>query len=266
MVLRRHGLVAPSTTYSLIASLRDAADGTSVTGLDGDGIFGSWSSWRPWAVLRGRVRPEPRDVLRIAKIASPSPVRRAWVRHRSSLDVEWLLPDARTELERAWRSWWASEPVVWDKRVAWWVSSRLIVVMKQAMALLADDMSARMIHPFLESNFLAALARAGGWSGFGDRTATMKVLFGELLPREVFERSDSDKADFTAVYWTERSKEFAAQWTGVGVPLDIVDPEALRATWTSELPDARSGLLLQAAWLATSDAPDVEQHFNSDFD
>jgi asparagine synthase (glutamine-hydrolysing) len=174
------------------------------------------------------------------------------------------LPEPKKELERAWRSWWASEPIVWDQRVAWWMRSRVTVAMRQAMELMAEDMNTRMVHPFMEPNFLAALATAGGRSGFGDRTTTMGTLFGDLLPREVLERSDADKADFTAVYWTEQSKAFAAQWTGGGVPLDIVDPETLQATWTRELPDARSGLLLQAAWLATSDAPDVEQHFNSD--
>ena len=90
----------------------------------------------------------------------------------------------------------------------------------------------------------------------------MRALFGDLLPREVLERGE--KAEFTAVYWTDRAKSFAAEWTGTGVPLDLVDPAALQATWTSERPDARSALLLQAAWLATSDAPEVEQHFNSD--
>ena len=30
----------------------------------------------------------------------------------------------------------------------------------------------------------------------------------------------------------------------------MVDPEALRQEWLSEIPDFRTGLLLQAAWLA----------------
>ena len=262
MVMGRHGLVSPSTAYGFLSSFRDAAGGTCVTGLDGDGIFGTWTTWRPWAVLRGGIHPEPRDALRIAKIFAPGPARRAWVRHRSALGVTWLLPEAKAELEHAWRSWWASEPVRWNDRVAWWVRSRLIVVLKQATALLADDTDVRLLHPFLEPAFLAALSRAGGWSGFGDRPAAMRMLFGDLLPREVLERGE--KAEFTAVYWTDRAKSFAAEWTGTGVPLDLVDPAALQATWTSERPDARSALLLQAAWLATSDAPEVEQHFNSD--
>ena len=41
----------------------------------------------------------------------------------------------------------------------------------------------------------------------------------------------------------------AQAWAGQGVDEAVVDPEALRATWSAPEPDAHTYLLLQAAWL-----------------
>jgi hypothetical protein len=39
-----------------------------------------------------------------------------------------------------------------------------------------------VIAPFLEPRFVAALARAGGATGFGGRTAAMRAIAGTTLP------------------------------------------------------------------------------------
>jgi asparagine synthase (glutamine-hydrolysing) len=243
-----------------MAALQDAAGGTSLTGVDGDGLLDGWGSQRAWDVMCRRVRGEPRDALRIAKAALPARLRRPWFRLRTSLDMGWLQPRAKMDVDRAWADWWAGEPTVWNRRVPWWTQSRLITASLEALALLAQDAGTSVVHPLLDAKFLAALAKVGGRSGFGTRTRAMHQLFGGLLPPEVLSRTD--KADFTFGYWGEESRRFAAEWNGEGLPAELVDVDALRTLWKSGVPDMRSALLLQAAWLATSGAIDAEKSFN----
>ena len=58
-VMSRHGLLAPATSYNLMPALADAAGGTSLTGVDGDGLFDTWSYERAWNVIFRRIRPQP---------------------------------------------------------------------------------------------------------------------------------------------------------------------------------------------------------------
>ena len=259
-VMSRHGLLAPATSYNVMPALADAAGGTSLTGVDGDGLLDTWSYERAWNVIFRRIRPQPRDVLRIAKAAAPMRIRRPWLRFRDTLGITWLRPEAKAAVDRAWADWWAAEPSLWDKRVAWWAGSRLITVVLEVMDLMAQDAGATVLHPLLDPRFLAALSHAGGHGGFGNRTGVMHALFVGLLPPEVLSRPD--KADFTLAYWGE-DKRFATEWDGQGLPTDLVDVEELRLTWTSDMPDMRSGLLLQAAWLAsTSPGGGLDKSFN----
>jgi asparagine synthase (glutamine-hydrolysing) len=265
-VMSRHGLISPCTAYAKLPSLEDAAGGTVVTGLDGDGLFGDWTFTRAWSVLTGRARPAPRDLLRIARLAAPIAGRRLLLQRRLSLDVSWLRPAAAAELEGFLVRELAGEPRRWDLRVDWWARSRVLAALRDGLGVLARDVGTRLVHPFLDRIFLAAMSRAGARSGLGDRTRVMRALFGDLLPSQVLSRGD--KANFTFVYFTDESRAFAEQWNGDGVRRDLVDPERLRGIWRAAppaSPDMRSGLLLQAAWLAGSGA-DVQRHFNCDLE
>ena len=51
-----------------------------------------------------------------------------------------------------------------------------------SVALLGCDHGAAVHSPFLDPRYFAALARAGGRWGWGDRTATMRALFADVLP------------------------------------------------------------------------------------
>jgi asparagine synthase (glutamine-hydrolysing) len=266
-VMKRHGLVSPSMVYAVVPALEDAAGGTAVTGLEGDGLFGGWTYARAWSVLSGWARPEPRDLLRLARLSAPGPLRARMLRRRYSLDAPWVLPEPRMALERALTAHMSGEPRRWDLRVGWWSRSAMLGMIQEAFELLAADAGTRVVHPLLDPTFLASMARAGGRRGFGSRTRAMQVIFGRLLPEELPRRPD--KADFTYVYFGEQSKEFAASWRGDGVPDHLVDADALRATWSfekPEWPDMRSALLLQAAWLAESGARESQSHFNCDLD
>jgi hypothetical protein len=243
-VLRRHGLLSPSTTYTAIPVFESAPGGSVLTGIDGDGLLGGWESARAWAVLTGRARPGPRDLLRVLKAGAPRAVRRAWFRRRSASEIGWLTTAAHEELAALWAEERASQPARWDRRVAWLARQPDRIVFAQALDLLACDYGVQVFHPFLESRFLATVARAGGRSGFGDRTRAIRTLFGELLPPALTSRTS--KADFTPSIWNQQSREFISGWRG-GLPNGLVDEAGLRRAWAR--PDARSGLLLQAAWL-----------------
>ena len=93
----------------------------------------------------------------------------------------------------------------------------------------------------------AAIARAGGRSGFRDRTAAMRELFGPLLPDELLARPT--KADLTDAFLREHTAAFVRRWDGTTPFPDLVDTEGLRAAWAPG-ENLRPRLLLQATALA----------------
>jgi asparagine synthase (glutamine-hydrolysing) len=131
----------------------------------------------------------------------------------------------------------------------WLAGWRLWREMVRSLATLASDAGVSVISPFLEPAFLAALARAGGRWGWGNRTVTMRALFADLLPEAVISRRS--KAEFSAAQFGVHTKRFADQWSGeAGDMAEIVDPDRLRSVWRSERPHFLSAMLLQACWLA----------------
>lgn len=83
-----------------------------------------------------------------------------------------------------------------------------------------------------------------------DRTTALRSVFSDVLADEVLARRS--KATFNEAFISDHSREFAAHWTGSGVDEQLVNPDRLTEEWRSERPDARSLLLMQAAWLAGS--------------
>jgi asparagine synthase (glutamine-hydrolysing) len=122
----------------------------------------------------------------------------------------------------------------------------------QNLDLLAREGDVQYVHPFLDAAFLHALSRLGGPTGFASRTEAMRTLFHDVLPEAVLARTT--KARFNSAAVGRHSAEFIAGWTGTGVDLDLVDPTALAASWRAPAVDARTLILLQAAWLASRDA------------
>ena len=106
---------------------------------------------------------------------------------------------------------------------------------------------ARFHAPLVDPWFAASLAAAGGWRGFGGRTATLRALFSELLPDDVLARRH--KATFNGAFFTGKARRFAGEWSGRGLDEAVVDPDALRRAWSTPAGDYRSAMLLQIAWL-----------------
>jgi asparagine synthase (glutamine-hydrolysing) len=117
-----------------------------------------------------------------------------------------------------------------------------------SLALLADEASVRIVHPFTDAGFAAALATLPKPSRYTDRTAAMRLLFGDLLPDEVLARTT--KSSFDEAFWSDWSRALAADWSGAGADPELVDVEALHREWSGPEPDPRSFTQVQAAWLA----------------
>jgi asparagine synthase (glutamine-hydrolysing) len=258
--IRRHGLVAPAGSHLFVPTLAEARGGSVLTGMEGDALFNGGSFAQARAVLRNRVRPTQRMPLTFGRALAPRRLRRAVARHRAPLRVSWLLAEPLKRLLDLDADEVASEPFRWDRYVAWWARRRYVVARRQAMDLLSAAHNVRLVHPLMDPAFLAAVAQAGGAWGWGDRTGTLRALFADFLPDALFARES--KADFTRAYWGDDARDFIATWDGTGLPEDLVDIDALRAVWADEMPDARTGLLLHAAWAATLRADESKEPFN----
>lgn len=251
-VLRRHGLVWPANAYFHVPMFRAARGGVLLTGLDGDGLFGYWRWARPQAVLARRARARPKDVLRVGLALAPRPLRRLARSSFAVPPVSWLRPAAHRAFVTAWIGDAASEPRRWDQRVTWYGRRRYLHLAQQALGMLAADYGVEARHPLGDRLFLAALARDGGASGWGDRTEIMRALVGDLLPAALIERRR--KAEFGRALWRERARAFARDWDGTGVDRDMVDADRLREAWAADNPWFASTTLLHAAWLVSSGA------------
>jgi diadenosine tetraphosphatase ApaH/serine/threonine PP2A family protein phosphatase len=248
-VLRRHGLLWPFNAHFHVPQLEAASGGSLLTGIGGDETL-SPSRWgRARAVLSGRARVEPRDILRVGFHAAPAALRRAVLRRRVPLTYSWFRPAAYRALAAEWAAEAASEPRGWEAQMAWRRRLRYLHVGLSSLALLAADASVRIVHPLVDAGFSAALAHLPKSLRFADRTAAMRLVFGELLPDEVLARTT--KSSFDQAFWSEPSKAFVADWRDEGADPSFVDVEALRREWTSAEPDPRSFTQLQAAWLAS---------------
>lgn len=247
--LLRDGLLFPANAHSVVPMLEAAGQRCLIDGLGGDELL-SPQQWRSVHDLLGRRRrPQRRDLVRLAAGAVPRAIR-GLARPASAEgfeQMEWLRPAARYRLARSVRRGF-EEPVLWRAAIRHVAARRDVVLPLRAMKRLAHASGHKVLVPLLDPGFVGALARAGGHCGWGTRTATMNALARDLLPADVVARAS--KAYFNRVFFGEESRAFAAAWSGRGLDETLVDPEALRREWLSELPDFRTALLLQSAWLA----------------
>jgi Asparagine synthase len=251
-VLRRHGLLWPFNAHFHSPLLEAARGGSLLTGVGGDELFGAATSRRASAVLRGRLRPKPRDARRIALHAAPRSLRRRWHEHTAGTLVHpWLTPEGAVAARRTFAAAEAAEPRGLGARLRHVRSARYLAVGVQSLDAVAADAGCAIGHPLLDAGVWAAVQRHAPRGGFLGRSDAMNAVFGDLLPARL--RSRPDKAGFDEVFFHDHSRAFAARWDGTGVPADLVDAEALREHWLGPAVRAQSFTLLQAAWLASAD-------------
>lgn len=251
-IRRRHGVLYPPNTHFFVPLLPYAKGGALITGQAGDDLLLGWQA-RPVAdLLARRRRPHASDIRPLVRTALPRSLARPLAGRRSRAGVlPWLRPEVAMRLAHAQTRERIDQPRSWDAWVRWRASWRGRALSRENEAMLASDADVEMVHPFQDQGVIASLAQTGGRLGFGDRTATMRALFGELLPDRALARPT--KAYFDEVFWGPQSREFVRTWDGeIGDPeIDrLIDHDAVRGNWSQERPDFRSSLLLQAARLA----------------
>jgi asparagine synthase (glutamine-hydrolysing) len=247
--LERHGLLWPFNTHFHVPLLELARGGSLVTGIGGDELL-EVSSWtRVSDVLRGRVRPEPRDVLRLGFVLAPARIRAIALRRRMPPPFPWLRPEAWDEFVERSAGRAATEPLRWGPHVRWVRRFRYLHVGQGSLRKVAAAEDAQIVHPYLDLEFASALAQLPPRARHGSRTDAMRAFFSDLLPEDVLTRQS--KTFFDEAFWGAHSKRFAAEWAGGGVDPALVDLDALSAEWRSERPEPRTFLLAQAAWLAS---------------
>ena len=246
--LGAHGLLWPANAHFHGPVFERAVGGSVLTGIDGDGLLGTWRWAHARSVLAGRRAFELRDALRIALALSPTPLRAARLAAQVHPHAVWLRGGAMRRLRLRLIGEFAGEPSRWDRRLDWYARRRYLRVGVHSLALLAAPHDALVVHPLLDERFLAALALQGGRAGYGGRGEALRALFGDLLPAELVGRRT--KGEFGAAMWGEQARGFAADWDGSGVDPELVDANVLREVWAQPNPPLAAATVLQAAWLA----------------
>ncbi len=259
-LLLRHGVLWPANVHFHLPQLERAAGGSVLTGIGGDEVF-SDSGWeRARLLLAGKVRPTPRDVLRLGLAFAPQPLKRRRFMEKNEVELDWLTPAAQAEIGAALAGEAASEPLGWRRRFGWLLGLRYLDIGTRSLSMLARDWDVEMHHPFLDRTFVGALAALPRGRRFAGRTEALSELFASVLPAGL--ESRSSKAAFAETLWGARSRAFASSWDGSGVDPGIVDVDALRRRWQVD-GEAGPHTLLQALWLERQDAERVSSSSSS---
>ena len=256
--LRRHGVLFPANAHMIVPLAREARGGSVLTGVGGDDTFGQWPWYDFGNLLAGR-RPVRRgDVRHCAHALAPLRLRAEVLRRREPLLLPWLRTEVRREAALRIALEFSRVPRTWAARMCFSAAWRPWRAAAWSVALLGSDHGAVVHSPFLEPSYFAALARAGGLWGWGDRTETMRALFADVVPEALISRPG--KAEFSEPMFSNHTHAFARSWDGrSGIDPRIVDDDTIRRVWTALRPHSGSAMALQAAWLASRSA-DLATH------
>jgi asparagine synthase (glutamine-hydrolysing) len=247
-ILRRHGLVWPPNFAPTIRLMTMARGGVLLTGEGGDETFGL-KRVTPLTNLVKRKGLVPPGVYADTLRAFAPAVLRRRAALRDRYRRTWLHPDVELELARRDAHDMAAFALNAGRNTWQFATRRCARLSYETMRVLGVEMDVTYVQAFAEPSVVASVAATGGFLGWTGRTATMRALFGHLLPREVLERRT--KALFANAVFTRYTKDFARRWNGSGVDTDLVDADTLREIWLSDDPHAPTMSLLQQAWLAS---------------
>lgn len=247
-VLLGAGLVWPPHLHTLLPLFERSRDGVLNIASGLVDFFAFWR-WAPLAsVLAGHRRPTPRDVGLFLTTLVPASARARIARRRGiPPPMPWLRPDAERRVLSMLTGRQAHVPLRFDQAALTQVTHRCGSVGLASIDALAALTGATVAQSAASLDLIGTFARAGGWHGFGSQADMLDRIAGHMLPEGALEPRRSP--DPSGVYFGERSRGFAAAWSGDGLDPTIIDPVALRKEWLSDQPDWRSAGLLQYAWL-----------------
>jgi Asparagine synthase len=228
-VLRRHGLLHPANAYLHAPLIERAAGGTLLTGVGGDQVLGRLPRpRRPWWWPR---RNGPEDT-----------------------GFGWLRPEAARRVRGGLRRERRARPASYADRPAWAYGRRDLELTLASLSRLADDAGAQIVHPLLDTGFLAALCGRGpSPESAGGRAGLLGQVFGGRYPDAVLRARR--KATFGEVFWRQHTRSLVATWAGGGIDARVVDPERLRQEWDRPEPDLCTAMLAQQVWLSCQPVP-----------
>lgn len=251
--LLTHGVIWPAAIATSVPLFEAVAGGTLLDGEGGDEILGiDVHRIAPLADLIRHPRPLSRRRLRAAA-ASFAPARMRYpraLRDRAAAAGAWLQPDAHASFAADLANDRVHRPLSFAASVRAFPLKRIVVAGQRNRSSLARSYDVQLSSPLFESEFVHAVARAGGPLGSGTRTDVLRILADTLLPPPLAARTG--KAVFNRAYLGHTSREFARSWSGLGIDTNLVDAEGLRATWLEESAHWMSALLIQQAWLMTA--------------
>ncbi len=246
-VLRRHGVRWPANAYMHVPIIRVAAGGSLLTGAGGDELLGTRAAAHV-LLAHGCAPLGMRSVRAAVAAALPRRVRELRLR-KGMPGARWLTPAGNALVRQALAREEIGWPNRWNASIGHWRRSRAFAAVDRGIALVAEGADVHVVNPLIDPAVLAALARAGGPTGFRGRGSAMRCLVGDLLPDALLDRPT--KAIFSSPFWGPGARAFGAAWDGRGVDRRHVDVEALRREWAAPHPDFRTGMLLHAAWVAS---------------
>jgi asparagine synthase len=246
-ILRRHGLVWPPNFAPTTRLMTMARGGVLLTGEGGDETFGLKRVTPLANLVKRKGIVSPGVYLDAVRALTPAMIRRRTAL-RGRYRRTWLHPEAEWELARRDAKDMAAFKLNAGRNTWQLATRRCARIGYETMRVLGAEMDVTYVQAFAEPTVVAAVAAKGGFLGWTGRTATMRGLFGSLLPREVLERRT--KALFANAVFRRHTKDFARRWNGSGVDTSLVDVDALREIWLSDDPHAPTMSLLQQAWLA----------------
>jgi asparagine synthetase B (glutamine-hydrolysing) len=238
---RTNGLQFPANAVTHMTLAELVRGGTLLTGAGGDEVFGGRAD--PFFRWFRHKRPNPKDLVSLGQSKLPGAARRVGL---ELLDGHhWILPSVRSDLAKELGADHLTYPGRYSAALRRWVRDRYYIAIRQSLDAASAVAGASIVAPFFDRRFMAAWASRNGAAGPANRTAAMESLFGDLLPVSILTRTS--KAEFSAAFH-QIDGRFLAEWDGEGVPLELVDVEALRREWSLPTPHFSTSLMLQDAY------------------
>ncbi len=243
-----HGVLLPATWAADVPPAELAVGTTVITGVGGDEMF--LDAPRPiLAALRARRRPPLRRLHTLPIEIAPRRARSvAGFAMAIGGDASWLRPQCHRRIARIEGRDFAVAPARYDRFLEMLWRHREFRCTSAVGAMVIEQAGMRSLDPFTSAPVVAAFATHFGARFPLSRTAGLLEIVGDLLPRDVLARES--KADFTAVFVGEETRDWVRQWDGSGVDTDRVDAKKLMEAALSDDLDGRLVPSLQAAWLA----------------